>query len=1348
MFRQTLVATLMALGVPFSAWGQDCPVDMKVIEELPYFNKGNNCGSGESNVLGYQSPSCLLPGDAYRAAETVYELRLHEGNQVSFLVTPLETVVDGKVIIPDLVLAVLNTCGDGTSCASNSADFIGPDPEEISAVKYTPGVYYLNVDSAGPCGDYQLSVFGTNPTPKFDLEMNTGSLRAKAGTPFTYNFTVGNRGGQASRVVLEHSLPSGTKAKSYSDGCSVESPEKVVCKKQDSDPFPWTVSVTVEVPAQAEGRITSSATVSAAEGRPAVAKATTVIDHVHDLSIHMAANEAIAGKIRTYTLTLKNDGPSDAKAAKVVDTLDDKEQFKQGEDCVEENRNVVCTVDLKAKSTETRKFTVLVRSSATALSNRATIRVPEGSKPDPKPGDNEARLDTLVSRETDLLIVSVTASREDPEQSGPIAAGAHFAYAIKVRNAGPSDSSGGTVTLSLPEYLTFRGSTSLCLQAIDPENHSLLVTCDTLLIDAGDEKTVKFSLETSPGLGSKSFRREAEVAARETDPVHDNSKPFDTEIVVEADLRIMAVELTDSVCEGNNFLYTMTVLNEGPSDSSAGTITGVLDGLSLVASPDDCSEDSSNHTVTCAVGDLAKGDDKPIQFRAAATRTGTVKNTISAQGENHPGSDAIPKVTTVVPTSDLGVVLRASDAPLIPGQDFTYTVEVTNHGPSKAADVKVKLKLPVGVTSEPREGCDTCASPCTLNLGDIETDGPGEARSICAHAPAGTGEIKAEATLLTGSCDPNSSGNNMAANTTTVATEGDADLVLTMMANKEAVSVGDILMFSLRVLNQGIATAEGVKAQVTLPDGLCLGSEEPCVQTFLYTPDALERTAERSTTFTARVIADGPILETTATVSSNQSDPNTRNNESKVFTQRAAPLVVPFVEVNADAAHPTTIFTLKNPSETDTLDINYNVFFTDPATDHSADPIPGSLLDLPARATATVDLLGLDGLEGKGLLTGHVEISPESGSPSGDFTRVDSAEGTASGERLISTATDLCERWSVRFLNGQPADSSTELLFFVPDNPGGQVATGRVLTESGAFVKDVTVTFGREAYSYRLMDVPEGSGSIEWTFTPGLVGSITAIHRFRAGDEVAVPGFCRRPGHPGAQSLILPFFQADAATNTYVAVRNETDEEVAVDLSYLDEEGERKTKTISIARHAVWTANLRSYLSVETGFLEIEAFRLQDDTGNKLPVEALSGDFIRIGPGGLAGSALVERPAGLCSRWDTRFVQDIEDSKATRFLVYVEEQGAPPAVTAYNDGGDLLDVTPPNTNARSFLVSASDLGLNGSGSVEWNFDMDDEQNVDDRKGFVAMLLSGEGPGGKYSVLIPGACRDEEPPLEE
>lgn len=1361
LIAQACTATmLLAFSFTLPTLGaQDCadiPLE-RVIEKIPAEElTGSTCISNpDENVINLESygdkshKSCPLAGVKYPGHDVIYKVKLNEGNEVAFLLTP--DAKDKKR--PDLVLTLITACDDGLSCVSSSPDFIGSGKEEIPSAQYKEGVYYLVVDSFDTtddvsCGTYHLKVTGVNPTPDLSLEIKTKSKRAVAGEDLVYTLTIFNSGDAEARdVKLTLTLPPGV---TYGKSNIVEVEHIPVPKRQDDEtPGKWTTDLTASVGRSLEGKMITSARAEIRGYPPAQDSLTTTVDHKHDLSVELTASttEAVAGKPRKYTLTLHNDGPSDATNVTATLSFDSSKEDLISNDCPLEGGQFVCSVGpLQEDSPEesrTFHFEVGLKSSATAsISHQATIRTDTGT--DLKPKNNNDSLDDMVIRDTDLVVDSVTVQGTGLEQTKDtvtVAAGADFTYVIGITNAGPSDSSGGTVTIrGLPGYLKSFSSESRC-DKFTQEDGSFLVTCKTYGITGkGGQDTVKFSLATLPDLGERTFHATAEVASQE-EPANIKDKEFDTNIVIQADLQFKTPPTAPASGCGGDILYTMEVINKGPSNSTAGKVTAELDGLSFLSSPNDCKPESgADNKITCSVGDLPVDDPNnpspsKIQFWASPTKLGVVTNQLSIQGERDPDAKVVTDLsTTLSPTADLEVTLTASVNPLTPGQPFTYDVAVTNHGPLKAFNVQVEVVTdPPGLLSPPN----------VLDFGDIAAGSPPEIRNINARAPQESGVIITTATLQPRACDSNSPPNNVAKINTTVAKESDADLSLTMTAKQNSVSSGDSLEFELTMVNEGFATAEEVTTTVTLPLGLTFelsefcslkpddppsdGSDDPQEdqQIVLCTAGTLESKGKREASFSAKVGADGAMLKTMANVASKTNDPNTSNNKQEVLTQRVAPLVAPFV----DAAHPTTIFTLKNPSESEVLNIKYSISGID------STPVP---LTLSPKETTTVSLLDIAGLEEEEEPKfGHVEITSPADfrpMPYGDFTLVDSEKGTATGERLISTATDLCNGWSVRFLNGRPLGSSTELLFFVPDNPGGEIATGRVFSESGRFVSDIEAKFTQE--SYRFTDVPEGSGSIEWTFAPGIVGSITAIHTFSSSDEVAVPGFCR--DHGKAKTLILPFFQADGAINTYVAIRNETNESVQAEITYLyADEGEEKTqkKEVTLAGHAVWTEGLRGALSdkteelpsSKTGFLKIEAFDPQEDDEEKTAASALSGDFIRVGPAGLAGSALVEK---LCTRWDVRF------KPGTSFLFYLDQSGSPEG-KVYKENGMYVDmVSAGDQPAQRFLVSAPNLEQVSSGSVEWNLGV---------PGYVAMLLSGEGG---QSVLIPGACLPEEEAPED
>ncbi len=141
--------------------GDTCPPGVSIIGPLPFVDAGDTCNGFTDTVSAYGG-ACLT--FTYAGEDTIYELTLGAGNNISFS-------ADLTGSTGDLALFVIGTCGDGSSCVVSSQDAIGPGvgPELIAAMPYTPGTYFVYVDSyyaagsAGSCGTYTLTVDGTVP---------------------------------------------------------------------------------------------------------------------------------------------------------------------------------------------------------------------------------------------------------------------------------------------------------------------------------------------------------------------------------------------------------------------------------------------------------------------------------------------------------------------------------------------------------------------------------------------------------------------------------------------------------------------------------------------------------------------------------------------------------------------------------------------------------------------------------------------------------------------------------------------------------------------------------------------------------------------------------------------------------------------------------------------------------------------------------------------------------------------------------------------------------------------------------------------------------------------------------
>jgi hypothetical protein len=153
-----------------NAGGDTCASPPTVVASLPFADSSTTCPA--ANDISSYTGTCTLPFP-YPGEDVIYQINTAAGNSVAFSMS-----LTGST--GDLALFVLNTCGTGSSCVSNSSDLIGPGvgPEVIAAQAYQSSPVFLYIDSyygtADPagCGTYTLNVSGTLPAELIDLTVD------------------------------------------------------------------------------------------------------------------------------------------------------------------------------------------------------------------------------------------------------------------------------------------------------------------------------------------------------------------------------------------------------------------------------------------------------------------------------------------------------------------------------------------------------------------------------------------------------------------------------------------------------------------------------------------------------------------------------------------------------------------------------------------------------------------------------------------------------------------------------------------------------------------------------------------------------------------------------------------------------------------------------------------------------------------------------------------------------------------------------------------------------------------------------------------------------------------------
>jgi uncharacterized repeat protein (TIGR01451 family) len=307
--------------------------------------------------------------------------------------------------------------------------------------------------------------------------------------------------------------------------------------------------------------------------------------------------------------------------------------------------------------------------------------------------------------------------------------------------------------------------------------------------------------------------------------------------IAQADLAITKVADQGVVPARGEVSFTLDVVNGGPSTATA---VQVIDTLAPNFAALEVTSDRGSCTtaVVCTLGAIAPGQRATITIRArvldaAADSTVTNVATVTDTGTSEdPVSDNDSSMATLdVPvSSDLQVDKTFAPTPNpTAGELVTFTVAVTNAGPSTANNVSARDVLPAEfyapapIPTGSFTGGGSCEwLPAARNMRcAIDSLAPGQTETITITAPLAP-DSRGKTVLnsigaISDSVDPNPA---LATDTVSFVPIPAADLELTKVAPPDPVAPGALGRYTFQIANRGPSDAPDVIVRDTLPDGL------------------------------------------------------------------------------------------------------------------------------------------------------------------------------------------------------------------------------------------------------------------------------------------------------------------------------------------------------------------------------------------------------------------------------------------------------------------------------------------------------------------------------------------------
>ena len=364
-----------------------------------------------------------------------------------------------------------------------------------------------------------------------------------------------------------------------------------------------------------------------------------------------------------------------------------------------------------------------------------------------------------------------------------------------------------------------------------------------------------------------------------------------------ADLAITKTDSPDPVNAGNNLTYMITVTNNGPDAASSASWSDTLPaGTTFVSLPAvagwSC---TTGATVSCSNPSFAVGSavfTLTVAVAPSVTAGTNISNTAtvtSATGDGTTSNNSATETTTVSGSADLAITKTDGVATATPGGGTTYTITVSNAGPSNTL-AAVFDNFPAALTcswtcvgagggSCTAAGSGSINEPVTLPVGGSVTF-----TAPCSISASATGSLSNTATVAGVATDPNS-GNNSATDTDTLV--GTSDIALAKSVNNASPGLSTNVIFTVTATSNGPSDATGVAVNDLLPVGLAFVSATPSIGSYnnttgLWTIGALANGASATLSITATVNRTQAMVNQASKSAEGEVDTRGSNNTATV----------------------------------------------------------------------------------------------------------------------------------------------------------------------------------------------------------------------------------------------------------------------------------------------------------------------------------------------------------------------------------------------------------------------------------------------------------------------------------
>ena len=685
--------------------------------------------------------------------------------------------------------------------------------------------------------DQSVEVYNS---PSADLALGASTDPVIPGEAFTYNLDVGNLGATAlTGTELRATLPDGVTVSAISDGGTENENGEVV----------WNIgslavgeSLHREITVTPDADLTNGAIFKASaqlthdnglavDNTAAYAITVEAVDTLPlQIEIDSSANPVVANDRVIYTMTVGNISQLPVDDLTVMLRVPDAISFYRAADaepdcactysnCGDEGEAVWELGSLAVGETRTITVNALVddilRGNLITLPIRVTATGLE---------------DTMDLRKTVAVYNDPSADLALGASTDPVVPGEVFTYTLDVGNIGATALTGTELRATLPDGVTV---SAISNGGTEDTNGEVVWNLGSMAVGESLHREITVTPDVDLDNGGN-----LKTSARLT---HDNGLAVDNTVeyavTVEAiDMLPLQIEIDSSrnpVVANDRVIYTMTVgnISQLPVDDLT-VMLRVPDAISFYRAADaepDCACTYSNcgdeGEAVWELGSLAVGETRTITVNALVDDIlsgNLITLPIRVTATDLEDTMDLRKTVAVYSDPSTDLALGASIDPVVPGETFTYTLDVGNIGATSLTGTELRATLPDGVTVSAISdgGNEDENGEVVWNIGTMNVGATVNREITVAADSVSEGDILKLSTEL--SHDGGLENDSRSEFSVTVASSGtSADLLsVDITAAPDAVGAGGSLGYTITLTNNYGLPVDDMTMILRVPDSI------------------------------------------------------------------------------------------------------------------------------------------------------------------------------------------------------------------------------------------------------------------------------------------------------------------------------------------------------------------------------------------------------------------------------------------------------------------------------------------------------------------------------------------------